>query len=62
VKNTAIKVAINHLPHIGSEKAILLGKVLIIYLLKRFKVQGPSVVRDSPEKTQKPAKRLGGKL
>ncbi len=38
MQDTAIKVAINHLPHIGSEKAILLGKAFIIDLFQRFKM------------------------
>ena len=38
MQDTAIKVAINHLPHIGSEKAILLSKTLVIDLLKRLEM------------------------
>ena len=38
MQDTAIKVAINHLPHIGSEKAILLSKTLFIDLLKRLEM------------------------
>jgi hypothetical protein len=38
MQDTAIKVAINHLPHIESEKAILLGKTLVIDLLKRLEM------------------------
>ena len=38
VKDTAIKIAVNDLSHIGSEKAILLGKTLIIDLLKRLEM------------------------
>ena len=38
MKDAAIEVAINHLSHIGPEKAILLGKALIVELFQRFKM------------------------
>ena len=37
-KDAAIKVAIDNLPHIGPMKSILLGKKVIINLLKLFKM------------------------
>ena len=38
VRDAAIEVAIDNLPYIGSKKAILLGKALIMHLLQRLKV------------------------
>jgi len=38
VQDAAIKIAVNDLPNIGPEKAILLGKTLIIDLLKRLEM------------------------
>jgi len=38
VEDATVKIAINDLSHIGPEKAILLGKTLIIDLFKRLKV------------------------
>ena len=38
VQDAAIKIAIDNLSHIGPEKAILLGKTLVIDLLKRLEM------------------------
>ncbi len=38
VQDTAIKIAVNDLSHIGPKKAILLSKTLIIDLLKCLKM------------------------
>jgi hypothetical protein len=38
MKDPTIKIAVNDLSHIGPEKAILLGKTLIIDLFKFFKM------------------------
>ena len=38
VQDAAIKIAVNDLSHIGPEKAILLGKTLVIDLLKRLEM------------------------
>ena len=38
MEDATVKIAINDLSHIGSEKAILLGKALIVDLFQRFKV------------------------
>jgi hypothetical protein len=38
MNDAAIEVAVNNLSHIGPEKAILLGKALIIDLFQRFKI------------------------
>jgi hypothetical protein len=38
MEDAAIKIAVNDLFHIGSEKAILLSKTLIIDLLQCFKM------------------------
>ena len=38
VQDATIEVAVNHLPHIWPKKTVLLGKTLIIDLLKRLKV------------------------
>jgi hypothetical protein len=37
-KDTAIKVTIDHLSHIGPRKSILLGKTFIVNLLKLFEM------------------------
>ena len=36
--DATVKIAISDLPHIGPEKAILLGKALIVDLFPRFKI------------------------
>ena len=38
MKDATVKITINDLSHIGPEKAILLGKVLIVDLFQRFKI------------------------
>ncbi len=38
MEDSTVKITINDLSHIGSEKAILLGKVLIVDLFQRFKI------------------------
>ncbi len=38
VENAAVKISADNLPHIGPEKAILLGKPLIIDLFKRLEM------------------------
>ena len=38
MEDATIKIAVNDLSHIGPEKAILLGKTLIIDLFKFFKM------------------------
>lgn len=37
VQDATIKIAVNNMFHIGPEKAILLGKALIVDLFQRFK-------------------------
>jgi len=36
VENAAVKISVDNLPHIRPEKAILLGKALIVDLFQRF--------------------------
>ena len=38
MEDATVKIAINDLSHIGPEKAILLGKALIVDLFQRFKI------------------------
>ena len=38
VENAAVKISVDNLPHIRTEKAILLGKTLIVDLFQRFKI------------------------
>jgi hypothetical protein len=38
VENAAVKISVDNLPHIRPEKAILLGKALIVILFQRFKI------------------------
>jgi len=38
VENAAVKISVDNLPHIRPEKAILLGKALIVDLFQRFKI------------------------
>jgi len=38
MEDATVKITINDLSHIGPEKAILLGKVLIVDLFQRFKI------------------------
>ncbi len=38
LEDATIKEPIDHLPHIGPEKATLPGKTVVIYLFKRFKI------------------------
>lgn len=38
VENAAVKISADNLPHIGQEKAILLGKSLIIDLFQLIKI------------------------
>ena len=38
MEDATVKIAINDLSHIGPEKAILLGKALILDLFQRFKI------------------------
>lgn len=38
MEDATVKIAINDLSHIGPEKAILLGKALIVDLFQRFEI------------------------
>jgi len=38
MEDATVKIAINDFSHIGPEKAILLGKALIVDLFQRFKI------------------------
>ena len=38
MKDATVKISVDNLSHIGPEKAILLGKMLIIDLCQRFNV------------------------
>jgi len=38
MEDPVVKITINDLSHVGSEKAILLGKALVIDLFKHFKM------------------------
>jgi len=45
VENAAVKISVDNLPHIRPEKAILLGKALIVDLFQLFKIGNISKVR-----------------
>jgi hypothetical protein len=38
MEDAAIKIAVNDLAHVGSKKAILFGKAIIVNLLQRFEM------------------------
>jgi hypothetical protein len=38
VQDAAVKKAVNHLSHVGPEKAVLFGKAIIVNLFQRFKM------------------------